>query len=108
MSKFFLGVAVRRLSAQRLALVALCVVAGVALAASSSAAAAPPGLTVKVVNQTGYSLPNDTTAPMFGSWATQPPPGPLANNASAEYVAQLASGNPSFGGNIGYGPTTPT
>jgi hypothetical protein len=97
-----------RLSAHRAALVALCVCAGVALAASSAvvaaAVASPPGLTVQVFNQTGSSLANDTGAPLFGSWAAPTPAGPLANGASAEYVAQLATGNPSFGGEIDYGP----
>jgi hypothetical protein len=102
MSKLVPAAVLPRLSAQRVALTALCVVASVALAASSAAGAASPGLTVQIVNQTGNSQPNFTTAPEFGSWAAQPPPGPLANNASTEYVAQLVSGSPSFAGNIVY------
>jgi hypothetical protein len=107
MSTFFLAVAVRRLSAQRLALVGLCVVAGVALAASSPAgAAAPPGLTIQVVNKTIYNLQTDLQgAPTFGSWAVAPPQGPpLPVGATATWVAQL-DGNGGFMAYENYGET---
>jgi hypothetical protein len=99
MSKLFVAAAVLpRLLARRLALVAVCVVAGVALPASSAGAlvaATPPGLTIQVVNKTIYNLQTDEQgAPTFGSWAVEPPSGPnisLAVNATATWVAQLDS-----------------
>jgi hypothetical protein len=110
MSKLFLAAAVRRLSVHRLALLAFCGVAGVALAASSAAAvgvAAPPGLTVEFVNQSGSSLTHQGASALWGSWVVAPQ-GPLANGATATYVAQLGSGPPGsgppqfFGGSIQY------
>ena len=104
MSKFFLGVAVRRLSAQRLALVALCVVAGVALAASSAAVAGTPGGTpgrvqIQVVNDTDNNLPCCTVQLQAGSWQTQPR-GPLGANTSDIWVAAPGV----FAANVDYGP----
>ena len=113
MSKlFFAAAALPRLLARRPALVALWVVAGVALAASASAgagvAAAPPGLTIQVVNKTIYNLQTDSQgAPLFGSWAVEPPSGPnisLPVNAMATWVAQ-PDGNGSFMANEHYGET---
>ena len=98
-----------RLSAHRLALVAVCGVAGVALvaaaaavAASSSSAAAPPGLTVQVVNNTKSSLPCCAVQVAFLPWAMQPQGSSLAVGATDEWVARLDDEG-DFGSRVDYG-----
>jgi hypothetical protein len=76
-------------------------------AASAPAApvAATPGLTIQIVNRTGSDQPSSNgdpvVAPTFGSWQVAPT-GPLANGATAVWVAQLGSDG-SFLGGISYG-----
>ena len=105
MSKFFLAAAVLpRLSAQRLALVAFCGVAGVALVASSSAGADTPGqqFPIQVVNNTKSSLPCCAVQLAAGGWAVQPQGTSLAAGKTDEWVAQLDDGG-LFAGRVDYG-----
>jgi hypothetical protein len=92
MSTFFLAAAVLpRLSAQRLALLAVCVGAGVALVASSSADADTPQqkVPIQVVNNTKSSLPCCAVQLAAGRWAVQPQGTSLAAGATDGWVAQL-------------------
>jgi hypothetical protein len=93
------------MSAHRLAPLAACLGAFVALAGASSAGAGTTGLTIRIVNQTGDVLGNGAAGTVFGSFSVTPPttltttsPG---NTGTA--VAALDSQGRFLGG-IGYGP----
>jgi hypothetical protein len=104
MSKLLRAAALPRLFAHRLALIAVCVVAGVALAASSSAGAVKPGqkVPIQVVNNTKSSLPCCAVQVALLPWAVQPQGSSLAVGATDEWVAQLDDAA-QFGLRVDYG-----
>jgi hypothetical protein len=61
------------MSAHRLAPLAACLGALVALAGASSAGAGTTGLTIRIVNQTGDVLGNGAAGTVFGSFSVTPP-----------------------------------